>query len=100
VPVLTGIAALLCWRGLAAGKEVSPFLAAIALFLLGFAGLGISTLPYLVPPTVTIWQAAAPPASQMFMFVGTVVMLPLILGYTALTYWTFRGKVRAGDGYH
>ncbi|MDX2257332.1 MAG: cytochrome d ubiquinol oxidase subunit II [Hyphomicrobiaceae bacterium] len=100
VPLLTACAALIVWRGLVTGREVSPFLGAIALFLLGFAGLGVSTLPYLVPPSVTIWEAAAPPASQMFMLVGTVILLPMILGYTALTYWTFRGKVRIGDGYH
>ncbi|MDX2288113.1 MAG: cytochrome d ubiquinol oxidase subunit II [Hyphomicrobiaceae bacterium] len=100
VPILTGVVALACWQGLQTGREVQPFAASVGLFLLGFAGLAISNLPYIVPPSITVWQAAAPPASQLFMLVGTAIMLPIILGYTALTYWTFRGKVRHGQGYH
>ena len=60
----------------------------------------ISTFPYLVPPSLTIWQTAAVPASQIFMLVGTLVFLPLALGYTALIYWLFRGKVKPGESYH
>jgi cytochrome d ubiquinol oxidase subunit II len=100
VPLLTALAAYLCWRGLETGKELTPFLSTIALFLLGFAGLAISNLPYLVPTTVTLWEAAAPPESQIFILVGTLILLPLILGYTIFNYWTFRGKVRPGEGYH
>jgi cytochrome d ubiquinol oxidase subunit II len=49
---------------------------------------------------MTIWQAAAAPSSQAFMLAGTLVLLPVILGYLAFTYALFRGKVRAGEGYH
>jgi cytochrome d ubiquinol oxidase subunit II len=49
---------------------------------------------------LTVWEAAAAPSSQLFMLVGTLLMLPIILGYTVFVYWTFRGKVRAGEGYH
>ena len=77
-----------------------PFLATIALFLLGYLGLVISIFPYLVPPSLTIWQTAAAPASQIFMLLGTLVLLPMILGYTAFVYWLFRGKVREGESYH
>ena len=100
VPVLTALAALMCWRGLEREQQWQPFAAAIALFLLGLTGLVISNVPYLVPDSLTVWQAAAAPSSQMFMLVGTVVMLPVILAYTVFVYWTFRGKVRAGEGYH
>ena len=65
VPLLTALTALLLWRWLEAGREVPPFLAAIALFLLGYLGLVISSFPYLVPPTLTVWQTAAAPASQI-----------------------------------
>jgi cytochrome d ubiquinol oxidase subunit II len=68
--------------------------------VLGFTGLVISWFPYLVPPSVTLWEAAAAPQSQMFMLVGTLVLLPLILGYTGYLYWVFRGKVREGETYH
>jgi cytochrome d ubiquinol oxidase subunit II len=100
VPVLTAATALMLWRWLETGRDVPPFLAAIVLFLLGYVGLVISSYPYIVPPSLTVWEAAAAPASLMFMLVGTVVLLPLVLGYTAFVYWLFRGKVRAGEGYH
>jgi cytochrome bd ubiquinol oxidase subunit II len=100
VPLVTALTALMAWRWLDAGREVPPFLASIALFLLGYLGLVISTFPYLVPPTLTIWQTAAAPASQIFMLVGTVALLPIILGYIVFVYWLFRGKVREGEGYH
>ncbi len=100
IPILTAIASFIAWRGIERGEDTSPFLACVSLFLLGFAGLAISNLPYLVPPTLTVWQAAAHPSSQMFMLYGTAVLLPVILGYTAFVYWTFRGKIKPGEGYH
>ncbi len=100
VPLLTALTALMAWRWLEAGREVPPFLASIALFLFGYLGLVISTFPYLVPPALTVWQTAAAPASQLFMLVGTLVLLPIILGYYVFVYWLFRGKVREGEGYH
>jgi cytochrome bd ubiquinol oxidase subunit II len=100
VPLLTALVALAGWRWLDAGRDLLPFVAAIALFLLGYLGLVISSFPYLVPPALTVWQTAADPASQIFMLLGTAALLPLILGYVAFIYWIFRGKVREGEGYH
>jgi cytochrome d ubiquinol oxidase subunit II len=100
VPLLTGIAAFVGWVALRHESETTPFLASIVLFLLGFLGLVISRFPYLVPPSLTIWQAAAAPDSQTFMLVGTLVLLPVILGYTAYVYWLFRGKIGPGESYH
>jgi cytochrome d ubiquinol oxidase subunit II len=100
VPLVTALTAFAAWRWLERGHDARPFFAAIALFLLGYLGLVISVFPYLVPPSLTIWQTAAVPASQIFSLVGVVIMLPIILGYVVLVYWLFRGKVREGDGYH
>ncbi len=100
VPVITALTAFACWRGLQRGREVLPFVATIGLFLLGYLGLVISCFPYLVPPSLTVWDTAAAPASQIFMLIGTLVLLPIILGYTGLIYWLFRGKLRHGEGYH
>jgi cytochrome d ubiquinol oxidase subunit II len=100
VPLLTALTALMAWRWLEEGREALPFLASIVLFLLGYLGLVISSFPYLVPPSLTIWQTAAAPSSQAFMMAGTVVLLPLILSYTIWSYWVFRGKVREGESYH
>ena len=72
----------------------------MALFLRSFLGLGISLWPHVVTPDITIWDAAAPPATQGFVLIGTAVILPIVLGYTAFTYYVFRGKVRPGEGYH
>ncbi|MEO6389132.1 MAG: cytochrome d ubiquinol oxidase subunit II [Croceibacterium sp.] len=99
VPVLTAIAAFLLFRSLAKKQEALPFLYALAIFLLGMAGLGVSIWPYAVPGALTIWQAAAPERSQVFMLYGVAITMPLILGYTAWSYWVFRGKVGEA-GYH
>jgi cytochrome d ubiquinol oxidase subunit II len=100
VPVVTALTAFFAWRWIKTGREVPPFLATIALFLLGFLGLVISNFPYLVPPSLTIWDTAAAPASQIFMLLGTLLLLPIILGYIGFIYWLFRGKVREGESYH
>ncbi|UIP07857.1 cytochrome d ubiquinol oxidase subunit II [Erythrobacter sp. SDW2] len=99
VPLLTAIASYFLFRGLAKGQDAIPFLMSLALFLLGMAGLGVSMWPHVVPDSVTIWDAAAPYRSQVFMLIGVGLTLPLILGYTAWSYWVFRGKVGV-EGYH
>ena len=99
VPVATLVLWLFLERSLKRG-EITPFLAALGLFGLSYIGLGVSYWPVLIPPDVTIWDAAAPPSSQAFLLAGAVVLVPIILGYTAFTYWLFRGKVRPGHGYH
>jgi len=81
-------------------REVWPFPLALIFFLLAYVGLGISLWPNIIPPDISIWQAASPENSQIFMLVGIVILLPLVLGYTAYSYYVFRGKVRAGDHYH
>jgi cytochrome bd ubiquinol oxidase subunit II len=100
LPAATIVAAYLCWQGIVRGKHFLPFASAATLFLLAYAGLIVSNIPYLVPPSITIWDAAADPASQVFMLIGTVILLPIVLGYTALVFWLFRGKIRPGQSYH
>ena len=103
VPLLTALAAWRLYRGIQDGREYSPFLLAIALFLLGYLGLAISLFPYIVPPNVTVWQAANTVNSQLFALVGFSIVMPLTFLYTGYAYWVFRGKVaeeiKAG-GYH
>ena len=77
-----------------------PFLFALGMFILAFAGLGYSMFPYIVPTQITIWEAAAPRNSQIFMLVGAAVLVPTILAYTAYSYWVFRGKMDPNEGYH
>ncbi len=100
VPLMTVALAVLCWRGIRGRHPSMAFYSAVGLFVVAFIGLVISTMPYLVPPALTIWQAAAAPKSQGFILAGMAVMIPVILGYTVFVYHTFRGKVRPGEGYH
>ncbi|WP_086608897.1 cytochrome d ubiquinol oxidase subunit II [Erythrobacter donghaensis] len=99
VPIITGIIALSMLRAITRERNSKPFWLALALFFLGMAGLGVTIWPYVVPPGLTIWDAAAPERSQIFMLVGVAITMPLIIGYTAWAYWVFRGKV-ADEGYH
>ena len=99
VPLLVVIATYFLFRTLKKRATWSPFLLSLGLFLLGTIGLGISMFPYVVPNSVTIWDAAAPESSQVFMLVGVVLVMPLILAYTAWAYWVYRGKV-GSHGYH
>jgi cytochrome d ubiquinol oxidase subunit II len=99
VPLLTAITAFALFWSLRKRRRYLPFLLSLGLFLLGMIGLGISMWPYVVPDSVTIWDAAAPERSQAFMLVGTVVIMPIILAYTGWAYWVFRGKV-GSEGYH
>ena len=99
VPLLTAVIAFALLRALAKRRTYRPFLLALGLFLLGMAGLGVSMWPYVVPDQVTIWDAAAPERSQVFMLWGTAFIMPVILAYTGWAYWVFRGKVGT-EGYH
>ncbi|MEO6967496.1 MAG: cytochrome d ubiquinol oxidase subunit II [Rhodanobacteraceae bacterium] len=100
VPILTLINAALLWRAVLGNREIQPFVLSLCFFLLGFIGLVIGIWPNIVPPSLTIWQAASPPSSQGFVLVGALIMLPAVLGYTAYSYRVFRGKVSADAGYH
>ena len=100
VPILVALTAFALYRAAKALLEVAPFLLAVALFLLGYLGLVISLWPNIVPPAVSIWEAASPPETQLFLLVGVAVLIPLILAYTAWSYWIFRGKVGDAAGYH
>lgn len=100
VPILVALLAWAFWRGLGERHELTPFLCAQAWFVLCYIGLGISMFPYIVPPSITIWQASAPPTSQRFLLVGALILVPIILAYTSYAYWVFRGKVRPGVHYH
>ncbi|MBN9345946.1 MAG: cytochrome d ubiquinol oxidase subunit II [Devosia sp.] len=100
VPLLLAVCAFGLWQGLTANKHLQPFLSALGLFVLSFAGLGISFYPYIVPGALTIAEAAAPDSSLAFLLVGAVVLIPIILAYTGYAYWVFRGKVDPEEGYH
>jgi len=100
VPVLTAVNAIALWFAVLKNREVAPFVLSLCFFGLGFIGLVAGIWPNIVPPSLSIWEAAAPPSSQGFVLVGALVMLPAVLGYTIYSYRVFRGKVGADTGYH
>jgi cytochrome d ubiquinol oxidase subunit II len=100
VPVLTVALSVLLYRSLRRGRELVPFLCSFGLFFLAFTGLVISLWPYIAPPSITLWDAAAAPKSQAFLMVGTLFLLPIVMLYVVWSYWVFRGKVRGDHGYH
>jgi cytochrome bd ubiquinol oxidase subunit II len=100
VPMVTALIALAEWEALRRRHELTPFLGAIALFLMSFVGIAISLWPMIVPYHYTLWQAASSASTQAFLLIGTLFLLPVILMYTAWSYWVFRGKARGIAGYH
>ena len=100
VPVVTAVIAFFVWHSLNRQSEAGPFIGAIGLFLMSYLGIAISLWPMIVPHHYTLREAASSGNSQAFLLVGTLFLLPIILLYTAWSYWVFRGKVRADIGYH
>ena len=99
VPVLVVLFAAALLRTLR-GARYAPFLLTLGLVFLAYSGLGISLWPNVIPPSISIWDAAGPAQSLGFTLVGTLLIVPFILMYTGWSYWVFRGKVQRGDGYH
>ncbi|MEO8627445.1 MAG: cytochrome d ubiquinol oxidase subunit II [Betaproteobacteria bacterium] len=101
LPLLTVAAFIGIWRSLnklqrrASDREWLPFVLAVWIFVFSFAGLAYSMFPYLVIDRVTIWQAAAARESLRFVFIGVCIVLPLVFGYTLLSYRVFWGKAKA-----
>jgi cytochrome d ubiquinol oxidase subunit II len=100
VPLLVAAVALAFWQAVRRRRELAPFLLSLALFVLSYVGLGISLYPHIIPPSLSIQDAAAPETSLRFLLAGAAVLLPIILVYTGYAYFVFRGKVAADSGYH
>ncbi|GLO49860.1 ubiquinol oxidase subunit II, cyanide insensitive [Pseudomonas putida] len=100
IAVLAVVAVVVIQKALRRRHSHLPFIAVVGLVFLGYLGLAISIWPNIVPPSVTLWQAAAPLTSQLFALIGALFIIPIILGYTFWSYHVFRGKVQAGDAYH
>ncbi|KNE24846.1 cytochrome d ubiquinol oxidase subunit II [Achromobacter spanius] len=100
VPVLVAAAGFDLIRRVRGTPAAGPFLLSLALVFLAYTGLGISIWPAIIPPDISIWTASAPPQSQGFALVGALLIIPIILAYTAWSYYVFRGKVRTGEEFH
>jgi cytochrome d ubiquinol oxidase subunit II len=64
-------------------------------FVAAFGTLAVSFWPYMIPFSITVQQAAAPHSTLAFLFWGAgLVVFPLMLLYTLMSYRVFRGKVQ------
>jgi cytochrome d ubiquinol oxidase subunit II len=72
-----------------------PFIATVGIFLLSFYGLAYSLFPWLVIDRLTIWAAASSTEALQVIFYGAVIVVPVIVGYTAYAYRVFWGKSTA-----
>lgn len=94
LPVITCLLLAQSWKAFGSPQHEShAFWCGAGVFLLGFAGLVVSVFPYLVPRSLTLWQAAAPNSSLSFLIVGIAIFVPLICLYTLWGYKVFSGKV-------
>lgn len=100
VPLLMILLTWLFFTGLSKQKDLQPFMSALGIFTVSFLGICISFYPMMVPPSLSIWQAAAPDKSLAFTLAGAVILVPVILAYTGYAYWVFRGKMDPNEGYH
>ena len=100
VPALVVLAAAGIFRSLGRDPHAGPFIWSLLLVFLGYSGFVISIWPHIVPPSLSIWAAAGPPQSLGFTLVGALLIIPMILGYSAWAYYVFRGKVKVGEEYH
>ena len=99
-PALGLACTYLIFRATRRHQDGMPFVATMGLFIFTYLGLIVSKWPYVVPPDYTLWDASSAYGSQLFLLLGLLFVIPVVLGYTAWTYWVFRGKVKAGEGYH
>ena len=94
IPSAALIAGGFCYRALRRKRETLPFVMAIAIITFGLLTLLATLWPYIVPYSLTIPEAAASSASLKFLFYGVVlIVMPVMLVFTAVIYWSFRGKV-------
>ena len=100
LPVLAALCAYRIFSSVRQKRNGTPFVATMGMFIFTYLGLLASKFPYVVPPNYTLWDASSAHESQLFLLIGLLFVIPFVLGYTAWTYWVFRGKLKAGEGYH
>ena len=98
-PAVGVIAAIVLALSIFRHNDTWPFYTVAAIFVSAFGTLALSFWPYMIPFVITVDEAAAPPSSLMFMFWGGVIVFPMMLLYTVISYGVFRGKARATSGY-
>lgn len=97
IPLIGILLIALLLRSLDQGKEETPFIWTILIFLLTFLGLAFVVFPYIIPVQITIYEAAADPSALVFMLIFIGALIPIMLFYNLYQYFVFRGKVTGGS---
>src|ERR1700726_2924348 len=99
-PAIGAVAAIVLGLSILRHNDHWPFYMVALIFVSAFGTLALSFWPYMIPFVISIDEAASPPSSLAFMFWGCgLIVFPLMLIYTVISYTVFRGKVRATAGY-
>lgn len=86
-------------KGFHSRFDFIPLFAALGVFVQAFAVILVALYPFIIPPDLTLSEAASSPNSQIFMLVGFAVLIPITLAYNTFGFRVFSGKVRvASDG--
>jgi cytochrome bd ubiquinol oxidase subunit II len=94
-PAIGVIAALVAAASVRHRRDGVPFYMVALIFVAAFGTLAISFWPYMIPFSITVEEAASPHSTLAFMFWGAgIIVFPLMLLYTVISYSVFRGKVR------
>jgi cytochrome d ubiquinol oxidase subunit II len=93
IPILGLTFVALLLRSLKKREENAPLVYTFLIFSLSFIGLGFVIFPNIIPPSVTIYQAAAAPSSLVFMLTFIGFLIPVVLSYNIYNYIVFRGKI-------
>ena len=101
-PLVAAAAAIVLTTSVRQRRDGPPFIMGALVFVAAFGTLAVSFWPYMIPFSITYQQAAAPHSSLAFLFWGAgLVVFPLMLIYTVMSYRVFRGKAQPGpDSYH
>jgi cytochrome d ubiquinol oxidase subunit II len=99
LPALAALACVMLWRALRRHREHAPFVWSLVVFVTSFIGLAASLYPTIVPPAITLREAAASGGTLTFMLAGIGLLLPVMLLYNAFQYRVFSGKTRRGGGH-
>ena len=92
-PAIGAIAAIVLAINVLSQNDRWPFYMVALIFMAAYATLALSFWPYMIPFVITIGEAAGPPSTLLFMLWGGIIVFPLMLLYTIISYTVFRGKV-------
>lgn len=102
-PVLGIVGALMTYRGMKAGNEVSTLLYSKLSIFGVISTVGLTMFPFILPSTIdpnsslTVWDSSSSHLTLFVMLVMTVIFMPLVLAYTAWVYKVLWGKVTEAD---